>query len=212
MLEPSVDGALKTARKGVSNYEVDIHGRAAHAGLEPERGANATVELAHQVLAITELGRPDAGTTVTPTVATSGSASNTVPAHASMLVDVRATTVAEQRRVDDEIRALRPVVPETSIDVRGEPNRPPFQEDTARELLARARRVADDLGLGPLEGRPVGGGSDGNFTAGLGIPTLDGLGALGDHAHGEGEYVVIPAMAERAALLTGLVEGLLSQV
>ena len=155
--------------------------------------------------------RPDAGTTVTPRVATSGSASNTVPAHASVLVDVGATTVAEQRRVDDEIRALLPVVPGTSIDVRGEPNRPPFQEDTARELLERARHVADDLGLGPLEGRPVGGGSDGNFTAGLGIPTLDGLGAVGDHAHGEGEYVVIPAMAERAALLTGLVEGLLSQ-
>ena len=210
VLEPSADGgALKIARKGSSLYEVAVEGRAAHAGLEPEKGANATVELAHQVLAINELGRPDVGTTVTPTVAAAGTTTNTVPAHALLHVDVRAETIAEQDRVDAAIRSLHAQVPGTRLVVAGGPNRAPFPKDSSAGLLQLAAQVASDLRLGPLEGVAVGGGSDGNFTAGAGVPTLDGLGAVGGNAHGEGEWVHVPSMAERAALLTELVRRLL---
>src|SRR5205807_3135907 len=117
VLEPGVGEALKTARKGVSNYDIAVTGRAAHAGLEPEKGANATVELAHQVLRVSSLGRPEIGTTVTPTVASAGTTTNTVPAAAQLLVDVRALSVEEQDRVDREIRAGSPTVDGTTVEV-----------------------------------------------------------------------------------------------
>jgi glutamate carboxypeptidase len=205
ILEPSADGALKVARKGTSMYELQITGRAAHAGNEPEKGANATVELAHQVLAIGPLARPDLGTTVTPTVASSGTTTNTVPAHAVLHIDVRCSVRDEQDRVDRAFRQIRPVVDGTRIDIVGGPNRPPLDREASAALFEMAGRVADRLGLGSLEGVAVGGGSDGNFTAGLGVPTLDGLGAVGTNAHAEGEYVLVDAMAERAALLAGLI-------
>lgn len=205
VMEPSVDGALKVARKGTSMYEIAVEGRAAHAGLEPEKGANATVELAHQVLAMTSIARPEFGTTVTPTVASAGTTTNTVPAHAVVQIDVRTTTVEEQSRVDREMRSLRPAVDGTRLVVTGGPNRPPFPRDASAALFERAREAAESLGLGPLRGEAVGGGSDGNFTAGMGVPTLDGLGAVGGKAHAEGEWVLLPAMAERAALLSELV-------
>ncbi|GAA2406138.1 M20 family metallopeptidase [Nonomuraea africana] len=204
VLEASADGALKVQRKGVSLYDVLIGGRAAHAGLEPHKGVNAAVELAHQVLAVQAFER--GGTTVTPTVVGGGTTTNTVPAHARFTVDVRAETVAEQARVDAAFGALRPRLEGASIEVVGGPNRPPLEAARSRELFTRAVRLARRLGLPELTGVAVGGGSDGNFTAGIGVPTLDGMGAVGDHAHAEGEYVVISAMAERAALLAALID------
>ena len=210
VLEPSAAGALKTARKGVSNYSVKVIGRAAHAGLEPEKGVNALVELAHQVLALQELARPEVGTTITPAVAAAGTATNVVPAHASMTLDVRAGTLEEQERVDVAMRGLRPVVVGAGLQIEGEINRPALADDSSKALYARARQVAERLGLPALERRSVGGASDGNFTAGIGVPTLDGLGAVGDGAHAEGEYVEVAAMPQRAALVAGLIADLLS--
>jgi glutamate carboxypeptidase len=209
ILEPSAGGALKTARKGVSNYELVVHGRAAHAGLEPEKGANAAVELSHQVLALTAIALPEQGTTVTPTVVSAGTVTIVVPAEARVAVDVRASSIAEQQRVDDAIRALTARVDGTTLEVRGGPNRPPLELSSSADLYARAQRIAEDLDIGPLDGVAVGGGSDGNFTAAVGVPTLDGLGAVGDGAHAEGEYVVVDEMPRRAALLTALVSELL---
>ncbi|HEX4865047.1 MAG TPA: M20 family metallopeptidase [Acidimicrobiales bacterium] len=204
VLEPSVDGALKLARKGTSMYEIAVEGRAAHAGLEPEKGANATVELAHQIIAVTLLGRADLGTTVTPTVATGGTTTNTVPSHAAVQIDVRAESSTEQERVDAELRGLRSTVDGTRLVVSGGPNRPPFPKDASASLFRLARQAAAQVGLGPPRGEAVGGGSDGNFTAGIGVPTLDGLGAVGGKAHADGEWVHVPSMAERAALLAQL--------
>ena len=210
VLEPSADGgALKIARKGTSMYEVKVEGRAAHAGLEPEKGANATVELAHQVLAVDLLGRPEEGTTVTPTVASAGTTTNTVPAEAVLHVDVRGESTREQERVDAAMRALTPVVPGTRLSVTGGINRAPLDKGSSTELFRLATEVATGLGLGDLPGVAVGGGSDGNFTAGVGVPTLDGLGAVGGKAHGEGEWVHLASMPERTALLAELLRRLL---
>jgi glutamate carboxypeptidase len=211
VLEASADGgALKTGRKGVSLYDVRVHGRAAHAGLEPERGVNATLELAHQVLAVAALGDPSLGTTVTPTVATAGTTSNTVPAAASFAVDVRVLTTAEQHRVDAAMRALRPVLPDARVEVLGGPNRPPLEETMSAALWARVQTLAGELGLPDLTAVSVGGASDGNLTAGVGTPTLDGLGAGGGRAHAHHEHVLVEPIAERTALLARLVADLLA--
>ncbi len=209
VLEPSAAGALKSARKGVSMYELVVHGRAAHAGLEPEKGVNAGLELAHQLLSLAAVADPLAGTTVTPTLLAAGSTTNTVPATATAALDVRAATEAEQLRVDETLHAAKPVLAGARLELRGGPNRPPLPATASADLVARARRLADALGLSPLHDVAVGGGSDGNFTAGVGVPTLDGLGAVGDGAHAEGEYVLVAAMAERAALVHALVAELL---
>lgn len=210
VLEPSADGAVKVARKGVSLYEVEVEGRAAHAGLDPASGINALTELAHQVLAVGRLANPPEGTTVTPTVARAGTTTNTVPATARMSLDVRVTTAAEQRRVDEELLRIRPVTPGARLTVTGGPNRPPLQEEQASELYDDLRRAAATLDLPCPATARVGGASDGNFTAALGIPTLDGLGAVGDGAHAEGEHVLVDAVPERAALLAVLVDHLLT--
>jgi glutamate carboxypeptidase len=210
ILEGAVDGAVKIGRKGVSLYTLRVTGRAAHAGLEPELGVNAAVELAHQVLTTARLGRPADGTTVTPTVLRAGTTTNTVPDAASLSLDVRAATGDEQQRVDDAVRQLQPVVQGARLEVEGGPNRPPFPTECSAALFEAARDVAAGLGMPPLRGATVGGGSDGNFTAAIGVPTLDGLGAVGGHAHAEGEWVSVAGLAERAALLTGLVGRLLA--
>ena len=210
VLEPSAGGALKTGRKGVSNYELVVHGRAAHAGLEPEKGANAAIELAHQVLALAEVANADVGTTVTPTVVSAGTTTNTVPALARVAVDVRALEPDEQARVDRALRALTAHVPGCTLELLGSVNRPPLAPASSAALFARAQQLATDLGLPPLQGAHVGGASDGNFTAGLGIPTLDGLGAVGDGAHAEGEYVLVESMAPRSQLVRALVQDLLA--
>jgi glutamate carboxypeptidase len=210
VLEPSAGAALKSVRKGVSNYVLHVHGRAAHAGLEPEKGANAAVELAHQVLAVLDVADPALGTTVTPTVMTAGTTTNTVPAAAQVAIDARAAEPPEQERVDRALRALVARTPGTSLELVGGINRPPLPLAASQELLALARRIGEELGLGVLRDVAVGGGSDGNFTAGIGVPTLDGLGAVGDGAHAEGEHVLVSAMPERSAVVRGLVKELLA--
>ncbi|UBU08418.1 M20 family metallopeptidase [Nonomuraea gerenzanensis] len=210
VLEASAGGgALKVGRKGVSLYEVRVTGRAAHAGLEPDQGVNAVVELAHLVLAVNALGDPAAGTTVTPTVASAGTTANTVPACGSFAVDVRAWTAAEQLRVDGALRALRPAVPGAAIEIAGGVNRPPLEEAAGRALVERAAAVAARLGLPPVTGTVVGGASDGNFTAGVGTPTLDGLGAVGGGAHADHEHVVADRLLDRTVLLRELIAELL---
>ena len=204
VLEASETGRLKVARKGVSNYDLHVTGRSAHAGLEPEKGVNALVAVARLVLALEGLAAPDLGTTVTPTTASAGTTRNTVPATASIALDVRAATISEQQRVDDGIRALR-CENGAALTIEGGVNRPPMEEETSSQLLALARRAAERCGLGPLDVARVGGGSDGNLTAAMGVPTLDGLGAVGAGAHAEGEYVVVSSMPERAALLAALI-------
>lgn len=205
VFEPSAGGAVKTARKGVSQYTLRVAGRAAHAGLEPERGINAAVEAAHQVLAITALADPAAGTTVTPTVVSAGTVANAVPAAASVAVDVRAATVAEQQRVATALRGLRPVLGGAELSVQAGMTVPPLEAAASRELFALAREAAAEQGLPPLEGVAVGGGSDGNLTAAAGVPTLDGLGAVGGNAHAEGEWASLSAMPERSALAADLI-------
>ncbi|MEU6121635.1 M20 family metallopeptidase [Streptomyces sp. NPDC047123] len=193
-------GGLKTGRKGCGTFEVTVTGRAAHAGLEPEAGVNALVEAAHQVLAIAALGRPALGTTVTPTVASAGTLDNVVPAEATIVVDVRVESAAEQDRVEAAFASLAPHLDGARLTVSGSVGRPPMPESAAAGLFALAERL-----LPGVEARAVGGGSDGNFTAALGVPTLDGLGAVGGGAHADHEYLVVDAMTERANLVTGLV-------
>ena len=210
VLEASADGgALKTARKGVSLYQVRAVGRAAHAGLEPERGVNATVELAHQVLAVAGFGDAERGTSVTPTALSSGTTSNTVPAVGSFAVDVRMWDSAEQARVDAAMRSLLPVVPDAVLQVSGGPNRAPLSAAASAQLFERAGRLAALLGLAPLTAAAVGGASDGNFTAGVGTPTLDGLGAAGGGAHADDEHVRVGELPGRAALIAALISDLL---
>jgi len=209
VLEPSADGgALKTARKGVGTFEVTIHGRAAHAGLEPEKGVNALVEAAHQVLAITTFADPAIGTTVTPTVATAGTTDNVVPAQARILVDVRVEAAGEKERVEAAMAGLRARVPDARIEIGGGINRPPMPASASESLFATAVAVGEQLGMAPVTGVAVGGGSDGNFTAARGVPTLDGLGAVGGGAHADHEFVLVESMPERAKLLTGLLSAL----
>jgi glutamate carboxypeptidase len=211
VLEASADGgALKTARKGVSLYQVRVAGRAAHAGLEPERGINATIEAAHQVLAVAGLADAARGTSVTPTALLSGTTSNTVPAAGSFAVDARVWDAAEQARVHAAMSALRPVLPGAVLEVSGGPNRPPLPASASAGLFELASSTAAGLGLAPLTAAAVGGGSDGNFTAGMGIPTLDGLGAIGGGAHADSEHVLVDELPGRAALLAALLEELLA--
>lgn len=217
VLEASGDGgALKTARKGVSRYELFVYGRAAHAGLEPEKGINAAVEMAHQILAITDIAREvdsssEAGmVSVTPTLLSAGTSTNTVPAIGRVAVDVRAPDVDSQRRIDDRMRALTPFTPGTRLELKGGPNRPPLHPASSMALFARAVRIADALGMEPVKGISVGGGSDGNFTAGVGCPTLDGLGAVGGGAHAAHEHVVVAEMPVRSELVAALVASVLA--
>jgi len=201
VLEPSADGGgLKTGRKGCGTFEVVVGGRAAHAGLEPENGVNALVETAHQVLAINEIGRPEVGTTVTPTVATAGTADNVVPAEARIKVDVRVESADEKDRVESAMSGLAAVDDATTITVLGGVNRPPMPESASATLFPLAVQVAPGIA-----GFAVGGGSDGNFTAAIGVPTLDGLGAVGGGAHADTEHVVVATMPERAALVANIV-------
>ncbi|MFG3000492.1 M20 family metallopeptidase [Streptomyces sp. NPDC048340] len=196
-------GGLKTGRKGCGTFQVSIAGRASHAGLEPAAGVNALIEAAHQVLDIAALGRPEIGTTVTPTVASAGTLDNVVPAEATVVVDVRVESAAETERIEAAFAALAPHLDEAEITVQGGIGRPPMPEAASAELFAVARQL-----LPHLEGKAVGGGSDGNFTAALGVPTLDGLGAVGGGAHADHEYLEIDAMAERAHLVAGLVRAI----
>ena len=210
ILEPSAGGAVKIGRKGTGFYRLDVAGRAAHAGLEPENGANALIALADVIGRVGAIARPELGTTVTPTLAAAGTAANVVPAHAYVEVDVRVAEIAEADRVDRDLRALATTVPGTTLTVGGGPNRPPLPVAASTALYKVAQDVAATLGIRSLDGVVVGGGSDGNFTAAVGCPTLDGLGAVGAGAHAEGEHVRVDGMPERAALVAGLIAHLRS--
>lgn len=208
MEAPLAGGKLKTARKGVGAYTVTIRGRAAHAGVEPEKGVSAIQELAHQILAIHALADPSAGTTLNVGLVSGGTASNTVAGEATARVDVRVSSPEEAGRVEAAMRSLRPVMPGATLEVQGGLNRPPMVRTPAiGALFERARAIGRTLGL-DLEEGSTGGGSDGNFTAALGVPTLDGLGALGAGAHAANEHIRISSLPERAALLAALLLGL----
>jgi glutamate carboxypeptidase len=188
---------------------VAVTGRAAHAGLEPERGVNATIELAHQVLAVSALADHGRGTTVTPTLMSAGTTSNTVPAAGELAVDVRVRDAAEQDQVHASMRALRPILGGARLEVTGGPNRPPLEAKASAGLFARVTAHAAALGQPPPSRAAVGGASDGNLTAGVGTPTLDGLGAVGGGAHADDEHVLVAELPPRAALVAALVAGLL---
>lgn len=208
--EPGMpDGQLKIARKGGSVYRLTVRGRAAHAGVEPHLGVNATVELAHHVLALQSLADPQRGTSVTPTVVSGGTTTNTVPEQATVAIDIRSWTRDELERVDSALRGLVPRLEGAVLDLSGGVNRYPLDVEAAAPLLELAQLVAKELGLEPPGGAYAPGASDGNFTAGLGVPTLDGLGGVGAGAHARGEYIELAAIPERIRLLTGLVEKIL---
>ena len=205
VLEPPLaDGSFKTARKGVGAFTIRIEGRAAHAGVEPEKGVSAITELAHQILAVNALADPAAGTTVNVGVVAGGTTTNVVPAQATARVDVRAVTAAEAKRIEAAFASLAPVQPGITLDVTGGFNRPPMERTPAvADLCERAQRLANTLGLRPGEGS-TGGGSDGNFAAALGVATLDGLGIEGAGAHATHEQIRIDSVIDRAALLAVL--------
>jgi len=208
--EPSTpQGALKVARKGGSAYRLEVLGRAAHAGVEPHLGINATIEVAHQVLALRGLASAADQTTVTPTALASGTTSNTVPERASLAIDVRAWSRDELHRVDAAIRALAPQLPEATLTFGGGINRYPLQTAVSLPLLEIAQAAATDLGLPVPDGAHAAGASDANFTGALGVPTLDGLGVVGGGSHARSEYADITTMPDRAALLAALTGRLL---
>jgi len=207
-LEPAMpDGSLKTSRKGTGLFIVEAVGRAAHAGNNPEAGVNAIVEMAHQVPVIQALAAPAYGTTVSVGVIEGGTRSNVVPERCRVRVDVRAVEASEQARLEAGFAALRPVLEGARIEAHGGWNRPPMtRTDSIASAFERAGRIAAGLGLRLTEGA-VGGGSDANFVAALGIPVLDGLGPRGDGAHSPQEHVEIRSLPERAALLAALLSG-----
>jgi glutamate carboxypeptidase len=205
VLEPAsgLDGRVKTGRKGVGAFEIIVSGRAAHAGLNPEDGVNAIEEIARQTARIGRWNRPRRGITVNAGVIEGGTRTNVIPERARMLVDARASRVADMRALEGKFRALRPILRGAKLQIRGGFNRPPMERKASGALFALARSLATGAGI-TLRDAYVGGGSDGNFTAALGVPTLDGLGAVGEGAHSPGENVVMGKLPERAALLAGL--------
>jgi glutamate carboxypeptidase len=206
VLEPAQPphAALKTWRKGTGDYRVTVAGRAAHAGVDHAKGVNAIEELAHQILALQGLTDYDSGTTVNVGVVGGGTRTNVVPEQAWAKVDVRVMGQAQADELDARIRGLRPHLEGTTLQISGGVNRPPMVRTPAiAALYARAEALAAQMGFEVAEAGS-GGGSDGNFTAALGIPTLDGLGPAGDGAHAEHEHVLLPSLPERAALLGAL--------
>ncbi|WP_236795543.1 M20 family metallopeptidase [Amycolatopsis sp. GM8] len=215
VLEPSMDGALKVGRKGGSFYRVHFHGLAAHAGLEPESGRNALVEMAHWATEIVDVADPSQGTTVTPTLAEAGTAMNVVPDSGVLCVDVRALTMAELDRVDLALRDLAKRRADVSggvtVTISGGLNRPPLEAAGSLRLVELCRAEARRAGLPEPGTATVGGASDGNFTAALGIPTLDGLGPTGGGAHAEHEWVEVSAIGEQARVVAGMLRTLCAQ-
>jgi glutamate carboxypeptidase len=205
VLEPAAGkrGDVKTGRKGVGEIELIATGRAAHAGLNPEDGVNAVEEIALQIARVRSWNQPGRGTTVSAGVVGGGTRVNVVPAAARVLFDLRASRAADMRALERKFHALRPILRGAKLQIRGGFNRPPMERKASAALYARARTLAKEMGI-PLGEAFVGGGSDGNFTAALGVPTLDGLGAVGAGAHSTNENISIGALPERAALVAGL--------
>jgi glutamate carboxypeptidase len=207
VLEPSLPGGtLKTARKGVGRFTVKAIGKAAHAGIDPSKGVNAIEEISRQIIKLQKMTDMAHGTTVTVGVVQGGTRSNVVPAEAAAEVDVRITSIEEAERITNAIKSLTPELPGARLEIRGSINRPPMERtsDTVR-LFETARKIAAQIGMDLKEGS-TGGASDGNLTSALGIPTLDGLGAIGDGAHAVEEWVDLESLPQRAALLAGLIE------
>jgi glutamate carboxypeptidase len=209
VLEPSLPGgAAKTSRKGVGEFELTVHGVAAHAGLDPGKGASAVHELARLVLALERLQDPDRGITINVGLISGGSRTNVIADRASAGVDVRVQTMEDAARLDAAIRGLRPTRASIRLEVSGGIGRPPLERSPAViRLYEQARLVASALGRDLREGT-AGGGSDGNFTGALGVPTLDGLGPEGDGAHAVHEHVLCDNLSWRGAFLAGLIESL----
>jgi glutamate carboxypeptidase len=208
VLEPSYGprGAVKTARKGVGEYLVKVTGKASHAGLDFQKGVNAILELARQIQKVSGFTEIEKGLTVSVGIVSGGSRTNVVPAEATAQVDVRIARMKDATGIDKKMRSLRPFNRKCKIEITGGINRPPMERTAGvAALYAQAAAIARDLGW-KLGEAAVGGGSDGNFTAGLGIPTLDGLGAVGDGAHAPHEHILISELPRRAALLAGLIE------
>ncbi len=205
VLEPAGqrDGKLKTARKGVGEVTLEVTGRAAHAGLDPQNGINAIEELALQIARIRRFNQPERGIAVNADVIEGGTRANVIAERARAIVDVRASNARDIRALEKKLRALRPILPGAKLAVRGGFNRPPLERRMSAGLFAEAKRIGAILGL-RLDECAVGGGSDGCFTAALGVPTLDGLGGVGDGAHSANEHVLLRALPERAALLAAL--------
>ena len=210
VLEASLDGKVKIGRKGTSMYQVHVYGLASHAGLEPEKGVNATTEIAHVILKVAELENPEHGTSVVPTVLHSGNTTNTVPDHAILDIDIRSFSLAELERVDSAIRGIKAENSKARIEVTGGINRPPLQEQSTADLYQRAEKVAASLGMPPLGSAKVGGASDGNFAAAAGAPVLDGLGAVGGGAHAPHEWLSAKTIEPRIELLHALIVDLLT--
>ena len=202
VFEPSAAGRVKTGRKGTGMYVVKAHGVPAHAGLEPEKGANAILELSRQIERLNSYNNPAAGTTVNVCTMSGGTTSNVIPEHAKCTVDVRFSSMEEAARIDAEIKDLKPFDDRVSIEVIGSVNRPPMERtDAVAALFERARSVAASFNY-DLGETQVGGASDGNFVAALGVPVLDGLGITGDGAHTLHEHILVSDIAKRATLVT----------
>jgi len=209
VLEPGtgLEGRLKTARKGVGVYRIAVHGKASHAGVDFAAGASAIVELARQIERIAGFSNASRGITVNPGVISGGTRSNVVAAEAAVEVDIRVARLKDAPALDRKFRGLRPFDKRCAIEVTGGLNRPPMERSPGiRQLFSRARELAREIGV-EVEESATGGGSDGNFTAALGVPTLDGLGGLGEGAHALNESVLIDRIADRTALLAKLVAG-----
>jgi glutamate carboxypeptidase len=208
VLEPSfgTKGAVKTGRKGVGEYTLKVTGKAAHSGLDFEKGESAIVELAKQVTAISKLVDLKRGLTLNVGLISGGTRTNVIPAQASASLDVRVARMKDAAVIDRQLRALKPFNRKCKVEITGGVNRPPMERTkTVAALFKQAEEIAKELGW-RLEEASVGGGSDGNFTASLGVPTLDGLGGVGEGAHATHESIVISELPRRAALLAALIE------
>jgi glutamate carboxypeptidase len=205
VLEPAGEprGALKTSRKGVGEIELRITGRAAHSGLKPEEGINAVHEMALQIARISKFNQPRNGVSVHVNVASGGTRANVIAAEARALVDVRVTRSSDIRRIEQKFRALKPILPGARIEISGGVSRPPMERKMSVALYRHTQTLATQMGV-ELEETASGGGSDGNLTAAIGVPTLDGLGAIGANAHSLRENIIIRALAPRAALIAAL--------
>lgn len=210
VLEPSqsLKGQLKTARKGVGDYTIRVRGRASHAGVDFEKGHSAVIELSHQILEIAKFTDVARGITVNPGVVHGGTRTNVIAAEAVAEVDIRIARAADAAELEKKFSALRPVDPNCSVEVTGGLNRPPMERtDGTVRLFRLAQEQAKQMGM-ILDEASTGGGSDGNFTSGMGIPTLDGLGAVGEGAHAANESILLEELPRRTALLAALIRSL----
>ncbi len=205
VLEPAASGgALKTSRKGVGDFRITVHGRSAHSGINPQAGVNAISELGLQLLRIESFAPQKEGLTLTVGTIEGGTRTNVVPARASASVDVRILQAADQDWIERKIYGLTPFDPGARLEISGGVNRPPLEREMAAGLFEQAQALGKSMGI-PITEASTGGGSDGNFMAALGVPTLDGLGGVGDGAHAHHESVLIYELPRRAALLAGLI-------